>query len=64
MARQTVLGSQRSGLASLFWLLVGIGLVMFVVKDPTGAAGTAKDIVNWFSSAVDGIAAFFRNVSA
>jgi hypothetical protein len=62
MGRQTVLGSQRSGLSSLIWLLIFIGLVVFVVRDPVLAGATAKNVWHGLVGAVDGIAAFIRNV--
>ena len=60
MARQQMLAAPTHGLRSFILALLGIGALVFAIKDPVLAAATVRNIVSFLGTAVDGVVAFFQ----
>lgn len=62
MAGQQITRSAAGGVRTALGVLIALAVLAFVIKDPSGAADLAREISSFFSGAVDGIAAFFREL--
>jgi hypothetical protein len=63
MARQQMLAAPTHGLRSFVLVLLGIGALVFAIKDPALAAVAVRNVLSFLGTAVDGVVAFFQALS-
>lgn len=65
MAKNNMFPTRTGGgvLGKVIWLLIGLAVLMLIVRNPVDAAGWASGVFHLAGEAVNGIAAFLKNLA-
>jgi hypothetical protein len=54
---------KQPGIAGILWALFWIGVVLWIINDPTGAAQDVRSLAGWVIGGVQSFVTFLRTVA-